>query len=447
MIRFPLGNYNSEHAFLSYCEVFLTRIQDTCFDVQHKKRGRPRLREERPLRSQRPDEPNVKRSQTVPEGPGPSSHISAEQFQGQLQQTFLLGESVPFSQSRKRGISNLQTPSSLLKEQYPTFTGSKPFCLLDLDFSVIKSNELFENYIRAQGSIRGRNITEFLDLQSRDLMQSIKAQIHQERSQSDPAYLPPIRNLIEHETVQSITQADLETVTRGFSERNIRIVFSGANGQSNTITCQVQLAKKNVFFVVLVLWTSTSSKIPLAMPDYPGALSPPQNPGNMAMAGFSDFRRPSRPLSISSPSSASQHLYQPGSSMFLPLKSQSPTVQNYPPFQRPTPGYYHNIRQPMGHGGAASSVSDPFNLSVGAETPTQTTAGDEPRTDRLQNLHLPPILGPTISNSPTSSMLQSPELQARGQQSRTRDFSIEESADESSDRSKKRRLNIHEVLE
>ena len=427
----------------------LTRTQDTCFDVQHKKRGRPRLREERPLRSHGPDESNIKPSQLIPEGAGPSSHIPAEQFQGQLQPTFLsaIGESVPVLQARKQSISNLQAPSSLLREQFPTFAGSKPFCLLDLDFSVVKSNELFENYLRLQGSIRGRPIAEFLDPQSRDLMQSIKAQIHKERSQSDPAYLPPIRNLIEHEAIQSITQADFETVTRGFPERNVRIVLAGADGQLNTVTCQIQLAKRNVFFVVLILRTSTSSKTPLVMPNYPGALSPSQNLGSMTVTGSSDFRRPSRPLSIPSPSPGSQHLYQPGSSAFLPIKPHSPTMQTFVPSQRHTLGYFQNVRQPVGLGGVVSSASDPFPMSAGAETFTQTTAGDEPRTDRLQNLLLPPILGPSISTSPSSSMLQSPELRTRNQQSRTRHLSIEESADESSDRSKKRRLNIHEVLE
>ena len=35
--------------------IMLMRLQDSCVDVQHKKRGRPRLRDERDLAREEPD--------------------------------------------------------------------------------------------------------------------------------------------------------------------------------------------------------------------------------------------------------------------------------------------------------------------------------------------------------------------------------------------------------
>ena len=420
--------------------------------MQHKKRGRPRLREDRAPRLQGSDEPNVTFPQTIPGTAVPSSQLSVEQFQTPWQQGLpsTVGEPETTRESRKRRAPSMQIPINRVNEQYTSIAEVKPFCLLDMEFNIIKVNEPFAAYLHTRGSVRGRSITDFLDTQSRDSMRSMKAQIHNERSQSDPAYLPPLLSLTEHEALQSITQADLEIVTRGFAERNIRIDFPTANGRTTTCACQIQLAKTNVFFVVLVLYTSIPGEKSLGTAEYSGALSQSRILGGMASAGPSNSQRPGRRLSIPSPSSATQHLYQPGSSMFVPLKAHSPSMHGLVPLNRSSPGYYQHIRQPMGFGGIMGSVSDPPSLPASAaEASSQTAASNEPRADRLQNLHLPPILGSSLSTPPLSSVLQNPELQNRSQQSGGRSATAEEGTEESPERErgKKRRLNIHEVLE
>ena len=420
--------------------------------MQHKKRGRPRLREDRAPRLRGSDEPSVTFPQTIPAIAGPSSQISGEPYQAPWQQTLPSTTNEPegVRQSRKRRASNIHTPFGRATQHFASVGEAKPFCLLDLNFNIIKSNDPFSARLRVRGSIRGRSIIEFMDTKSRDSMLSMKAQLHNEKSQCDPAYLPPILSLSDHEALQSISQTDLPSITRGFTERNICITFTAIDGQTTTSTCQIQLAKTTVFFVVLVICQSMSRDMPVAMSEYSEALSQAQMFGSMASISPGESQRLGRQLSIPSPSSAPQHVYQSGSSMFAPVKTQAPNVHSLASFSRSATGYYQQTRQPMGLGGMMTSTSDPSALSAsGAETASQTATDDGPRADSLQNLHLPPILGSNLSVSPVPSALQSPEMQSQGQQSRLREAVGEEGGEESPERErgKKRRLDIHEVLE
>ena len=385
---------------------------------------------------------------------GPSIFPSAGIVRPDVQQpaSTAKGELARTQQSRKGTLSGVAASTGLMAPPYlSAITETLPYCLLDVDFNLIKINGPLADYLQIPSGTVNRPITDYVTPQSQNAVQLVKEQIRNERSMRDPSYLPPILSKAEHEAIKSITEADLENFTRGFAERKIMVEFDNGNGISRGSFCQLQLAKTNVFFVVLRLSMSKSTAKDKAFSGIPDLSGRPTSSSNFDFtfaAGPSRNARPSDPSLYPASSSLSHYGQQQMQPMGRSTLIQSPSSHSFTSLPRMDASQYQPVRQATVAGSSILGITDSSPLTnIPAESSSQTLAQKEPRADSMQTLHLPPILGQVTSTSPASSTLQSPEIQTKAPRTHLREQSSEDGGEGSTDKSKKRRLNIHEFLE
>ncbi|CAO2650428.1 Nn.00g017200.m01.CDS01 [Neocucurbitaria sp. VM-36] len=452
--------------------------QDTCKDVQHKKRGRPRLRDDReflrPEEGRRPPSNQIFGSIPAPEAlahqtPFPASHPHLTSDAPRIlestgQELAISNTNPPTSQSPSRGQPS-STGSYGRVSASPYAAGpnlayqTSPMAFLNLDLVIQKSNQAFQDLVSFLGDVRGKQLGDLLEVRQNESLQRLRNELRDERDEREPTYMAPITPVGQdpmRAVMDSVMDQDIDQVSHAFTDRPMFLSFRLPGGQFQSLHVQIRLAKTSLYFVTLVVRSPPRLTAPSLLTQQ---LAPPtpirtsqtmSAPTTAPVAHFAP--QPGRPAS--STSSAPSSPYFNFSSVRTSLPAFSPSSYNSSPSYGYSPtacaesGYFPTIRPPSQPTAAYSSsyTPAPRNLSV-----TSEPLRDLSRPERLEGLHLPPIrTGPAPLGSPV-------HLESSGQNTMQREHdrvrridspsSAEQRRPETPETGKRRRLNIHEVLE
>ena len=221
-------------------------LQDNCFDVEHKKRGRPRLqRDENGFRAQ------------------PANR--ADRALGALTKTSALTRSDSLRVLKSQDDASRHLPATAVVSDFrsvPHYPGSMPstqvfdsryvnapVAFLDLSLKFARTNAAFAN-LTAAGDAQGRDLADFVDPVDHRVLADLQRRLREERNAAEPVYLPPLYGGTD--AIPVVEATDIETVTREYRDRPAFLTFR-FGGQVFNLTVNFRLAKTDVFFVTLVL--------------------------------------------------------------------------------------------------------------------------------------------------------------------------------------------------
>lgn len=447
--------------------------------MQHKKRGRPRLRDDRDF--VRPDEgrqpPNLTASAPVASAPEafhrqdpyatPRFHPAAEPSYapGRVAQRTdsVAGPHPPaIASSTQDRFSNTGSHTGPLPSPYAAGPDpghpSLPVAFLNLDLVIQKSNQAFQDLIAFLGNVGDKHLGEMLEPRQNESLLRLRNELRDERDDREPAYMAPITPL-GHDpmrvAMESVVDKDVDRISQGFTDRPMVLSFRLPNNQYQSLQTQIRLAKTSLYFVTLVVHTPPRPARLL----HPAQHTAPQAPPQPMPAPTPLPARNYTPQQVRPPSSASS---APSSPYFnfsfartsLPTFSPnsyagSPTYA-YSPTTGPESSYFPAFRP---HSQSATQLS-PYSTMSRPGSVTSDPLREPNRPARLDGLHLPPIrTGPAPLGSPLhlpSSQSASTQGAMERERDRVRRRGSTSSADKPSETDgsgKRRRLTIHEVLE
>ena len=438
--------------------------------MQHKKRGRPRLRDDKEFG--RGDDGRSVPSQLLGASPAsgpdpfsqqppfPSSHRPIDPLRAAGRPPQSSDES---PNPRLQSISSTagvppSNPGSYGGALYPAGPNlayqSLPIAFLNLDLVVLKANQTFHDLVAFVGDIRGKSLMELLEARQTDVLQRIRNELREERDTREPTYMAPITPLGQ-DPVQSVAERDVDLVSQGFVDRLFLLNFRLPNGNFQSLQTQVRLAKTSLYFVTIVVHTPPRLAGP---PLLTQQLAPP-TPIRTAQSLSAPTTGPTRdfgPYSARPSSSASSAPTSPYFN-FSTVRTSLPTIPssygtspsyNYSPTAGLEQGYFSTIQPPTQPSGGYPSPYPPLPRTSSVATESLRELN---RPARLEGLQLPPIrTGPTpLLASPMNQDFSESAREQRAQNVRRRETSptSAETHPETPDASKRRRLNIHEVLE
>ncbi|KAF2661375.1 hypothetical protein K491DRAFT_587303 [Lophiostoma macrostomum CBS 122681] len=437
--------------------------QDSCKDVQHKKRGRPRLR----------DDKEFSRSEEHFEGrPAPAKLLGA------LPSTSPNREFPPSHRQRNphrvlnrpqdaEGIPNLQSqphapsvggrPISVGSlggvAPSPYATGptlayqSLPVAFLNLDLVILKSNQAFQELVAFLGDVRGKNLADLLDSRQTDVLHRMRNELRDERDEREPTYMAPITPL-GRDPVQSVPETEVDQVSQGYTDRPFVLNFRLPSSQHQSLQTQVRLAKTSLYFVTVVVHTPPR---PTGPPLLTQQLAPPtpirasQTLSAPTTAPARDFGSYSARPSSSASSAPTSPYYNFSSvrtslPMVVPSSYGNSPSYNYSPTAGPEQGYFPTIQPPS----QPALYSSPYPQPP---VPRANSALDSNRAPRLEGLQLPPIRTAPAPPLASPRTQQYSEPAREGPTRRLRESPTSAERPDTPDTGKRRRLNIHEVLE
>ncbi|KAM3424055.1 hypothetical protein BST61_g11394 [Cercospora zeina] len=444
-----------------------TGKQDTCFDVQHKKRGRPRLR----------DDSNSKVARTVPDRAVPTPmHIGG--FEAGLRNiaTPRSRRTESFrsvrSEDETRPVTSEGTISYDPGPDSGRATGPPPFqhpfppypsdyeiptAFLDMDLTIQKANESFCQIMFLAGAEAvGCPLGEVARPMDGASFQAMRAAMRIERERRDPSYMAPMVRA-NHDPLDGAMLTDVNRYTEGSVDRVHTWTQTKAGYRSQNFPARVRLAKTDAYFVAITL----PSFRPALEPPHPPPLDFPRQlkDRNTAPRHYASLSAPSAPFrqhSITAP-------------ILAPLRTpgHQPT-RSYPPPQPPLP-YQREIRHPAHQPAPSFAIPSPF--PPGPVPPPRISPADRssetrpftsqqaphlPQSRDLRRvIQLPPILtgaAPAVSQSTTTTTttttVSGPSSHVAGDTGRSGEVSGEEgTAGASRSPSRKRRkLDLDDVL-
>ncbi|KAF2842247.1 hypothetical protein M501DRAFT_988493 [Patellaria atrata CBS 101060] len=439
--------------------------QDTCYDVQHKKRGRPRLRDEN--RGEGFGEFKTPQNSILPTStPALAPSTSPTQLVADLSRTAGIRSS-----DRERHIES----PSLRKESQPTSSRAplqltpiktpsiestrSTIIFLNLDLVILRWSPALTTLLRLDRRIgRDKNLGDLIDEQHRESLQILRNDLREERDRKEPSYMAPIFGPNEEEAVRSIDEEAIAEITDGFQVRDHSWTFRLASGHAQVIRVRVRLAKTKIYFVTLAL-------PPLDQLNFPGDVLPPYSAPaqtSSVQSKFGPVQSPSDPRSLpprltspqfSSAPSSPYYVYHaipptlpPSNSSFAQTPRKEHSV--FTPYPPPPP---HLTPPPLPTTVSLPSYAPiPRPHSATSESVARNRSLPDPfPSEQRERLHLPPL----IRESAPSLLLQAPTDPAPVRTSRVRRREVTpennngNTAPEPPDSRKRRRLNIHEVLE
>ncbi|KAF1956263.1 hypothetical protein CC80DRAFT_413710 [Byssothecium circinans] len=453
--------------------------QETCKDVQHKKRGRPRLRDDKDFGRSEDVRTTPTQIHTQLLGAMP---VSGPESYGQ-QSPFATPHRAPephrvLGSTREVDFQNIHQQHSVAAAGgVPPRTASYgapygagpnsgyqvlPTAFLNLDLVIQRSNQSFQDLVSFLGDVRGKSLAYFLDNWQSEILQRLRTDLRHERDEREPAYMAPITPVGHdpmHSVMQSLSERDVEQVSQGYTDRPFLLNFRLPHNQHQTLQTQIRLAKTSLYFVTLVVHTPPRPSGPplltqqLAPPTPVHASQTMSAPTNPPTREFGSY--PIRPSSSASSAPTSPYFN------FSTVRTSLPTISSssygsspsygYSPTAGPEPGYLH---QPPSQPGAYPSPYQAISRtgSVTSELQPQAPFQRESlsRAGR-EGLQLPPLR----TMPAPAPLLASPIANEFGEGAREREPRVRqresplsaETRTESPDTGKRRRLNIHEVLE
>ncbi|KAL1303740.1 hypothetical protein AAFC00_007084 [Neodothiora populina] len=335
---------------------------DSCRDVPHKKRGRPRLREEGHTKAQQlssvvplavpvGSEPILAGGGRALEGPrhrrtGSLRTIRSYHDAPEASRTSIVPSRHPLGPAFAPGPRASQ----------PVPGPVTPIAFLDMDLVIMKANSAFNSLMGVQ-DIRGRRLSEVARTIEGDSFQNTRNALRAEREAKEPSYLPPIFQP-GLDPVSGITDRDIDEITRGFDDQHYSWVFRLAGGVERSLDVRMRLAKTSLYFVTLFLPPLPESPTEtILLSETKPSTSLFQTP----------IEIPGQPSSFHGSPSHFQEFYPPGREAFPPA-SPSLYSQSWP--------------------------SNPTGVVYGPPPPTHTGSRIFPSLEPLQTHFAPPPLAP-----------------------------------------------------
>ncbi|PHH87254.1 hypothetical protein CDD83_9120 [Cordyceps sp. RAO-2017] len=306
--------------------------EDACVDVQHKKRGRPRLRDDRdarydPLRQPHYPDLSLRRPLSVyPSGaPGPQGPNDIVQRHHQPFRSL----EMPTNASLALRHGDRGPDMGVYKPGYP-----EPMAYLTMGMEFAKVSPTFLEAIGA-ASVTGRTLSDIAANTELERIRSMQNLLQGEQKRREPNYLPPILGL-GGPAFQGMGFGadDLARVPLNIQEH---LVFVGPDGYTRQYPLRMGLGKEGSFyFIVMVLGVVPRYPHPppagqprvSSVPSYHGPLGPHDVPGPRP-AAISAFDPVRHRLGAGSP-----NLRSP---LGLPASQASPMAS--PGVASPAPSY------------------------------------------------------------------------------------------------------------
>ncbi|KAI1334880.1 hypothetical protein F5Y15DRAFT_409445 [Xylariaceae sp. FL0016] len=238
--------------------------EDACVDVQHKKRGRPRLREDREPRFDtgrfaHPSDPTIRRPVSL-YSPA-SAAVSSFDDPLRRSQSYRVLKSQPsdpvaprFLQRGSAADANVFPPP--LSIPIPART-PEPVAFLTTDLEIAKASSTFFDMIGVQ-SLVGQRLSDLITVPERERVGSLQRALQDEQARKEPNYLPPIYGKQEAERVIQALPFSSESISRYQLDRQDFFTFVAADGQPRPYPIRIGLAKEDsIYFVVLWLQPPT----------------------------------------------------------------------------------------------------------------------------------------------------------------------------------------------
>lgn len=388
--------------------------EDACVDVQHKKRGRPRLRDEREPRydgmvapSYGPPE-SLRRPLSLY---GPETAMAAP-FGDPLHRT----SSYRVLKSQGGGMGGPIAPR-YPEHQPPADTniygGSlpptprmppspEPICAyLTMEMQVAKATKVFEETIGVQ-PVTSRKLHDIVSPADRDKVFRLQRIFEDERRVREPNYLPPIYLKYEEDRVIQSVGFGPEEVNQFRLDRSEMITFQALDGQQRTFQIRFGLAKKeSTYFVIVVI-------------------SVPTTPQTFHQPTSSPYSRDAYPRDP-------QYGYQP-QPVYQSSHPSASFMQN-PPFGESQ----SNVTAYRTPGSLGSTISAPANVSPFAQSSSQ-----RPEYPPSQNQYQPPRSDLPQAQAQGQASMQT-QTQAQAQSQRQRDLQLPPIRDQRGDEPSGRR--------
>lgn len=440
--------------------------QDTCVDVQHKKRGRPRLREESEFGVQRSEgkavtagQPPALQSSPTPAPVRPilgTRRQRAESLRSLASQTSDESYALTGSTPARSRAGTLQSPFS---SQRPPEPGHRhrssyeiPTALLNTDFVIVRANRPFQQIMFAGRDVGGRHISEIAAPADNESFQAIRNTLRAEREARDLTYMPPILQPGQ-DPISRIPEAEADQYTGGFNEHHYTWAKTQMGPAGESFPARVRLAKANTYFVVVTL--PSFRPVEPAPPAFGGFLhsAAPMQPMLSAYDTARQSAVYSAPPMAAYPAQTSIAPMQPGPSVGVPPASYTypppPQPQMHPAVSRAPP---HSVlqpflpqQQPPAPPPRIGPAAPPTPRLRVREPPAETSAFT-PRSAPTESL---PILEPSELQLPPISLAPTTTTVAASARRAQQAESSEEDGEGQSLRSprKRRRLGIDDVLQ
>ncbi|KAI5362870.1 putative zn(2)-C6 fungal-type DNA-binding domain-containing protein [Septoria linicola] len=436
--------------------------QDSCFDVQHKKRGRPRLREEGSFTVERavPDqtalsvnEPAIERPIVAPR---PRRAESFRSLRSQDSET----SNAPASPTYPYPPPPTATAASFGHQYSTQLPGYEiPTAYLDMDLVILKANQSFCQIMSIDPKRHmGISIDKVAVPSDGHSLHMLRADLRLERERRDPSYMPPI---VQHEQDASggAQLADVDHYTQGSEERNYTWTQAQLGQSSDRFPARVRLAKAHAWFVALTL------------PSFrPGP--PPVSPMASSFSARSYH-------SAAEQADPSQHLasHSAPTTLYAPLTFEAPlpaplrtpghhATRSYPPPQSPltyqqqtqrpsTAQHYLENAVPLGQQSSATAsrlTTGPSLVAPAVFTPRPSPREVPPSRDSIPStgFQLPPILRHSASlaaiTSTTRTQANSTPAVYAGFALRPDNTSGDDGDDTKRSPRKRRRIDLTDVL-
>src|SRR3569833_1261145 len=233
--------------------------EDACVDVQHKKRGRPRLREDRDLRYDipgrlgHPPEASMRRPLSL-FGPSPAMGSGYDDPHRRAQSYRVL-KSQPadpvaprFPERGSAADANIFPAPLSIATRAP-----EPAAFLAMNLEIVRASSTFTDAIGRQ-SIKGLKLVDLIVPGDRERVFNHQRQLQDEQARKDPHYLPPIFGKQEEERVIQGLGFSPEEMGRYPLDRQDFLVFSPQDGQHRSFPVRLGLAKReSIYFLVVLL--------------------------------------------------------------------------------------------------------------------------------------------------------------------------------------------------
>ncbi|EHK22300.1 uncharacterized protein TRIVIDRAFT_169905, partial [Trichoderma virens Gv29-8] len=227
--------------------------EEACVDVQHKKRGRPRLRDERdarfdPTRYSHPQDAALRRPLSI----YPSAMAGLSPYEDSLRrnQSYRALEH-PTDASREYQERSMAPDPNLYNPSYPgTPHAMEPLAYLSMEFDIVKASPMFMDIVHASSPL-GNKLSDIVAPHQANFLTSLQNQLFEEQRLHEPNYLPPM-----------LGRLDLAIKDFGFTSDDVArfrlnhveyFSFVGYDGYTRTFPLRFGLAKEGSFYFVVFL--------------------------------------------------------------------------------------------------------------------------------------------------------------------------------------------------
>ncbi|KAI1095817.1 hypothetical protein F5B19DRAFT_268918 [Rostrohypoxylon terebratum] len=234
--------------------------EDSCVDVQHKKRGRPRLRDDNQprfdagARFPHPADPSLRRPVSLY---SPISAVSASSYDDPLRRShsYRVLKSQPSDNIAPRFIERGSAADANIYPaplSIPT-RAPEPVAFLTMDLEILKASSTFVDAVNSR-TFLGRRMVEVVSPNERDRVIALQRSLQDEQVRKEPNYLPPIFGKQEAERVIHSLPFSAESISKFQLDRQDFFTFISGDGQPRPFPIRIGLAKEDsIYFIVLLL--------------------------------------------------------------------------------------------------------------------------------------------------------------------------------------------------